>query len=707
MRNDRDFGPWRPGPLWQPADDADDPSLIILRTPQSTQNAPSRQSVPSMPDDPRHRALLRAGFRSHAENLLLASMGRLPEGEPPDNNLVSQALDDARRTFGAVDGAIEGETRGALDGMMTVLRAGALRRAETLLHERALDALEAEADDLVAQVRRDPDRIEAYGRLLEQATERFAAGLEAADIGAFRANLDREMRQAQVLGLRDQERFDHARAALASAAPSLPDGQSTWLESAIASEERRVDSNRQAQRALVVASAAQQIDAQGGMSPALAEDVRQLPAPDQRRLAQLAGETAARDRRNDERIAAAGDAAAGQGWPADMPESQRVLAAELYWQRAAAANLAFLPVERRVPLVATQVANLGTVPVALRRRIVVGLTEAVAPQQRLESARQLIAILRSSPELEAVFRADQVRFADAVTQAFESGFFASDPARSLLWADRHAPLDPPLPPPADNPTDKDVEQPSGHGPFGRVRMALAGGPPLDPDSLADRLLAEAFWQDSLQTVWEHESPGESARRITDFVTATHVLPESLLADIKAGLAGSDPMAAARAAFGIARLGAEMPEHLGAFSALELERANLMAQAIDAGRSAIDALALADERHPAEEPVRGPMHAGYLAQVVEALVSTGLMRLTPRPSTVGYSGALMRAPGSGGNLDGYFTDLYVWSPVAAERLMMRIAANPEVSDPRSPDGSIERQAEQNKVLGKSQVTAGFP
>jgi len=649
MRNDWEFGPRRPAPLWQSHGDSGDPSLIILRNPETTV---PKAPIPSMPEDARHRALLRAGFRSQAENLLTASLGRLPEGEIPEGKVVAQALDDARRTIGSVDEEAERETRGALDGMMAAIRTTALRRAETLRSERALDALEAEADDLVAQVRRDPDRHDAYGGLLDQATERYAQGLESQELSAFRSNLAREARQAQVLGLIDQERFDDARAVMDACAPLFPDGQGAWLVRMITEAKRSAGDRAGALRLSTMEEAVQELATSDAVETTTGVALDNLSPPDRRRLAALRQGIETRKAANDMRVSVASEAAAGHGWVPSLPVGERPLAAELYWQRIGRSVVEALDEKRRPDAVASIVGSLETVPMALRGRIRFGLAPGAEPAKRLETARWLTTLLRREPWSMAAFTDDERRYADYVVQALEAGIYEGREDQAIAWADRHVPLRRPPASVGEEETEA-VRQAalSGFGPFTAVRRALEGGLSLDPHSEDDQLLGAIYWREVNRRAWHEVAPAAAAQQATDFVVSTRILPTTLLADLHAGLASNDPDAAERAARTVAGLVDALPETLDRFDANALERANLINQAVMAGSSAEEALRFANKDYPLPRPV-DPVASGMAREAIGAS----------------------------------------W-----------IAANPEVSDPRSSDGLKEIKANQDRILQREEAS----
>lgn len=688
MRPDDGWGRQRPTPFWEKADDAGDPSLIILR---ATQGRSAPEEIGAMPDDAKHRALLRAGFRSHAENLLMASLGRRPADGTPEQDAVLRALDETKASFGPIDTATETDTRDALNGMMTAIRGRARRRVEELRVERALDALEAEADDLLAALRRDPDSVDEYSDLLKQSTDRFAPGLEPEALDVLRDNLGREAAQMRILGLIDQERFDDARVALNHHGPALPEGQPAWLERSIAVAERAAEQRAHAER-LAAAEEATRLLVTGEMPESSAGLRSTASSPlDQRRLELLRKDIETREAVNDARVAAASDAAAGHGWAATLPRDERALAAELYWQRIGRGLVAELDTDRRPGVVAMIVSRLEEVPMAMRSRIRFGLGQGAGAAVRLETARWLTTILHEAPWSIPAFSEDERRFADYVVQALESGVYEGREAEALTWADRHVPLQRPTGTvtPAEREAIRHAAT-SGFGPFASVRRALEGGRPLDPDHLDDNLLAAVYWRETHSGTWHHASPGTAAEKARDFVLATLIMPASLLADVRTALSGDDAVAAERAARTVAVVIDALPEQVGFLRSFELARANLISQAVEAGTTAEDALRLANERHPVPDPVtpEPPDDAVVASTIKDAAIASwgaGLLLLLSRPPAAPLIGGTMKGPVSYDNFDSFLDDLYKWSPLAVERLLVRIAANPDVSDPRSPDG----------------------
>ena len=418
MRNDWEFGLRRPEPLWRADGGAADPALIVLR--RVGTDAPTAAG-PAMPEDARHRALLRAGFRSHAENQLMAGLGRLADGESASSGIVAQAIEDARQTFGAVGEETERETRGSLDRMMAGVHAAAARRTEALRGQRALEALAAEAADLAAQVERDPDNHGSYLAMLDAGVERFADGMGEEEAGRFAAEAAADFDAARVRGLLGQGRLEEAEAVLGGAEDGLPDDVAAALRHDLDAARRETELALVAERALLLGSLQADIAAGGDVSAEIAAasaEGRLLP-PHQRLLQRAQEEHAQR--------AALQRAAYGRVEEAlsdalrlDAANVEDRWAVELFWRERMVPALDALEPGKRLGIENGAVATLGIVP----RDILTRAAEALAmghPEAAVVAARQVVSIIMQRPETMDQFPAAMIAVADRIWQAHEAG----------------------------------------------------------------------------------------------------------------------------------------------------------------------------------------------------------------------------------------------------------------------------------------------
>jgi len=214
----------------------DDPSLIILRANQRRQ---SQVQPTAQAGDPREHALLRAGFNSAAGNRFLQAMGAVRQATFDDHALTDgeaearfsreadaarkASLDVAVRDFPDVEPEARATTDRGLAAMTAAIHARGMEARKVRRGVAALDALEAEADDLIAQVRRDPDRHEDYAVLTRRALEPFEEALPQDERSAFADNVRREIAAARVLRSMLPAEYEAMAAELKATLAKLPE----------------------------------------------------------------------------------------------------------------------------------------------------------------------------------------------------------------------------------------------------------------------------------------------------------------------------------------------------------------------------------------------------------------------------------------------------------------------------------------------------
>ena len=373
-----------------------------------------------MPEDARHRALLRAGFRSHAENLLMASLGRLPE-DASAGVVVAQAMEDARRTFGDVGQGTEKETQGSLERMMAGVHAAVQRRADALRGQRAREALIVEAADLATQVEHDPDNHGSYLAMLDAGVERFAEGLGEEEAGRFAAEAAADFDAARVRGLLGQGRLDEAEAVLGSAGDGLPDDIAAGLRHDLDAARQDAEHALLAERALLLgrlqadiaggADVSSEIAAANAEGRLLPQHVRLLERAWQEHAQRAALQRAAYGRVEE---------ALSGALRLDAANVEDRWAVELFWRERMAPALDALEPGKRLDIENGAVATLGIVP----RDILTRAAETLAmgyPEAAVVAARQVVSIIMQRPETMDQFPAGMIAVADRIWQAHEAG----------------------------------------------------------------------------------------------------------------------------------------------------------------------------------------------------------------------------------------------------------------------------------------------
>lgn len=429
MRPDDGRGRRRPAPIWEQPDDAGDPSLFVLHAPG---DAAAPDASVHVPDDARHRALLRSGFRSQVESLLMASLGRLREagGETASDltgagvkadKLVDDALTEAASTFVDIGRDTIADTRGELQSMMRQIRGQGLERRAALQREAALAALEGEADDLVARVANDPDRYESYREMLGIAAGRFAEGLDEAEIEAFLSNVRDELDVARVQGLIGHGRVDEARAAVEVLAARLPDETIARLNRDADAAEREQLQRAVGNRAMLLAELQAAIASGADVSEQVAEAAAdgRLMAPQLQVLSRAQEEASTRA----SAIAAVYgrvEQALDSALRLDPGEARDRQAVDFFWRQQLAPSLEELEPPKRFDIENGAVATLGVVPRDILTRTAEGLASVRADIAVL-AARQIVAILALRPDLIDQFPPHMVSVADLIWQAHEGG----------------------------------------------------------------------------------------------------------------------------------------------------------------------------------------------------------------------------------------------------------------------------------------------
>jgi|GEM_PF-7126508 len=165
--------PGEPGLLGQ---EPHDPNQIIIG--DDWPGEPLDTPQPQTPEMARVSALRHAAFRTGAELSLLSGLETVKArtfGNPDldDSEAVSRfrqnaalltrdAVDGMARAFGSPEDGLEMPTRAVLEDIVEGVASDGARTRARALEEKALDVLEAGADDLLAQIRSAPDLAEGY-----------------------------------------------------------------------------------------------------------------------------------------------------------------------------------------------------------------------------------------------------------------------------------------------------------------------------------------------------------------------------------------------------------------------------------------------------------------------------------------------------------------------------------------------------------------
>ncbi len=385
-------------------------------------------------DAARIARLRRASFRTGAELDLLAALGRAGAESHGDDRLddaearslfrgrlallAREALDRAARTHGPADGPTEAATRDGLEGMAARVEDEAARARVRRAEERALDTLEAAADDLADRTRRSPGLADGYAAQLDGLAARYADALPDERLSAFRANMGRELLEARVLGLAEAGRAGEARAALAGS--GLPDGEAAFLEWGIveAVRLRRREKGRAGVRRIL---ALRRRIAEGddvGRDVDRAEASGEIAPASARRLRRLRRERGERETRQDELVETAEKIVTGEMSPDGLSGDVRQRAADAYWERAAPAVLEDFEGPALLDAEARLIESLGALPASEHRRLAWGLRSGDAGE-RGAAASAIDDLRRRDERLAARFTDEELRHAHYLGEAMK------------------------------------------------------------------------------------------------------------------------------------------------------------------------------------------------------------------------------------------------------------------------------------------------
>lgn len=436
-----------------------DPALIVLpgaADPQVRQDESE--------NDRRHRALAEAGFRSHAESMLLAQADELrersfartlfsdAEAEAAFDREAAlsrrRALEAARGRFGKVDREAEAATSQSLVAMSERLKRGGVDRRRHALAQASIGTLREEAADIVQQVLKDPDRHAAYRPLLDRALARFGA-IEPEQRAALASEFARDIDEAQVSGLIAEGRMDDAHQVLQAASARLGTPLVAEIEARIGAAAKAQARELATGQALAAADLSVRLAAGEPVGRHLeeAENTGAISPPQARRLRQLQTERSAREAQVDASIQRA-SSALGEGVPLDARSIDDRAAAELYWSRVIVP--AFGKRGGAVgPQVTALVCELGIVPEALRQAIGLGLTDK-NPEAVADAARLVAGLIAGNESFAERFAPSELAYVNLVSQAIYGG---ADPERAVAFAQSRMTFPEIAPPEAVRPDD--------------------------------------------------------------------------------------------------------------------------------------------------------------------------------------------------------------------------------------------------------------
>jgi len=457
-----------------------DPALIVL--PGTPSALP-----PESENDRRHRALANAGYRSHAETLLLAGADDL-RSRSFANTLLSdreaerlfdreagqvrsRAIEAARRRFGAADRETEAVTNESLLAIGERLKRGGLERRRQQLVAASIETLSEEAADLTRQVERDPDRYPHYRPLLDRALARFDA-VEPEQRAALAEQFAQDLDTAHIAGLAGQGRMDEAHRELDAASERLGRARTAELERMLGASARTQIHDLAAGQALFAADLAVRL-ASGDIAPDELDETErrgEISPAQAARLRRMQSEREERERQVDGLIELAANAV-GEGAPLDPADARDRTAAELYWTRV------LMPAYQRRgaasgPRLVALVTELGIVPEALRQAIGLGLTEENA--ETVAGAARLVAgLVAANESFMERFSNSELAFVNLVSQALYGG---ADAKRAVAFAHGRMTFPEPV-----RPTDEPREDRTG---------TIAGLVQNEAAGAAAKLLAE-------------------------------------------------------------------------------------------------------------------------------------------------------------------------------------------------------------------------
>ena len=550
-----------------------DPNQIIITGPAAPEPVADAETA-------RLARLRNAAFQTNAELSLLRDVDAVARESLVDTQLDDQSamsrfrqqaslrvrdvLETRGQLAGGVDDQTLDQTREVLEGMVEIRASELARARRQRMEEKALDMLEAGADDLIAQVRITPDQYEGYLPQLHALTQRYEGGVAEENLQAFLTNTSREMIQARILGLAETGRQEEARRALAEA--ELSDGEAAMIRHALERVERDAEAAVMATQLRDILTLNQRIEAgddvsrnlevaetEGTVSPALAQKMRQ-------RAAAVARE----NERRAALVLRAGNVLGNGEATLDPASPEDRLGADLFMEQELLPGLESDDPGVRADMIALAVADFGFVPDTLKQRLSVQLLPGQPEAVRVEAVETVNAIAMAAPIAHAdAFSAQVQAFANIAMQAMVTG-----PAAGLDYADRHAGLE-----------LEHVLIPSGKGGFGPFAPIMRALEDEERDPLApaiDPALVDAWYDQRIAPTYDSRDPAELGAVVGHLVARTDSLPQDLKARVDQDFASGAIEREGRAAHVLGALADQAPDAALTFDDGQLVRAGMLA-----------------------------------------------------------------------------------------------------------------------------------